>query len=320
MSFRTPILFLIFNRPEITQSVFEEIKKQKPKYLYVTADGARPNVEEDIEKCKATRKLVIDGIDWDCEVKTLFRDENLGCGIAVSEAITWFFENVEQGIILEDDCLPHPSFFAYCETLLERYSDDDEIMSISGNNFQEGIIRGDGSYYFSSHPHIWGWATWKRSWLKYDFEMKNWQEYKENRLLFKCNGNQEQYAYWQCVFQKIYDGEINTWDYQLTFASWFENKLNILPNVNLVKNIGFGNNATHTRDSNNKFSNMNIEAYCNEIIPSKKAINYSADQFTYYNALNPKVKKTYKFELILNKYISLLIPNSVKIFFKKCIK
>ena len=151
MSFNTPILFLIFNRPDTTQIVFEEIKKQKPKYLFVAADGVRSHIIEDMEKCKDTRNLVLKGIDWDCEVKTLFRDENLGCGVAVSEAITWFFENVEQGIILEDDCLPHPSFFGYCETLLEKYNDNENVYVISGDNFQNGKQTGNASYFFSNY-------------------------------------------------------------------------------------------------------------------------------------------------------------------------
>lgn len=289
--FETPILFLIFNRPDTTEKVFAEIKKQKPKYLFIAADGPRKDKEGELAKCELTRKVVLDHVDWKCEVKTLFRSENLGCGLAVSEAITWFFDNVEQGIILEDDCLPHPTFFNYCEILLNRYKGDNEIMTISGNNFQDGIQRGDGSYYFSKYTHIWGWATWRRAWLQYDFYMEKWPNYLENKLWTKCNGNTEQYFYWKSVFEKTYKGEINTWDYQLAFASWCENNLNILPNVNLVENIGFGADATHTKDGNNKFSNMDTYAYWNDIIPSKKAIDKFADLYTFNIVFNPKLVK-----------------------------
>jgi hypothetical protein len=302
--FKTPILFLIFNRPEITQRVFEEIKKQKPNYLFVAADGPRSHIQEDIEKCKATRDLVLKGIDWDCEVKTLFRDENLGCGLAVSEAITWFFDNVEQGIILEDDCLPHHSFFGYCEILLERYKNDDEVMTISGNNFQEGIKRGDGSYYFSSHPHIWGWATWKRAWSHYDYAMKNWPEFKENKLLFKYNANQDQYNYWLKVFQKTYDGEINTWDYQLTFASWFEAKLNILPNVNLVKNIGFGKDATHT-NGESSFANMKTQDIGRITHPQIIQVNKKADRYISEKCFN--IQKRKRLQLHIPKWFKKIL-------------
>ena len=136
-TFSTPILFLIFNRPDVTKCVFEEIRKQKPQYLYLAADGPRANKPGEYEKCILAREVVLEGIDWNCELKTLYRDENLGCGKAVSEAITWFFEHVEEGIILEDDCLPNNSFFTFCSELLDRFRTTDKIMHISGNNFQD---------------------------------------------------------------------------------------------------------------------------------------------------------------------------------------
>ena len=170
MRFDVPILFLVYNRPDTTATVFEEIRKQKPKQLFVAADGPRTDMPGDAEKCKNTRELVMNGIDWECETKTLFRDNNLGCGLAVSNAITWFFKNVEEGIILEDGTLPDQSFFTYCKVLLEKYRYDDKLKMISGNNFQQGKWRGDGSYYFSAYSHIWGWASWRRTWKEYDLK------------------------------------------------------------------------------------------------------------------------------------------------------
>ena len=168
--FQTPILFLIFNRPDTTKRVFESIRSIKPAKLYIAADGDRKDkVGEDL-LCKDTRSI-IDLIDWECEIKTLFRPENLGCKIAVSSAIDWFFENEEQGIILEDDCLPNESFYIYCETLLNYYAFNERIMHISGNNFQDGMMRGNGSYYFSNYNHIWGWASWKRAWKAYNVDL-----------------------------------------------------------------------------------------------------------------------------------------------------
>ncbi len=161
--FQTPILFLIFNRPDTTKRVFESISRVKPTKLYIAADGARKNKVGEVLLCQETRNI-IELIDWECEIKTLFRTENLGCKIAVSSAIDWFFENEEQGIILEDDCLPHPSFFGYCETLLNYYKDDLRIGHIGGDNFQKGKKRGEGSYYFSQYYFIWGWAIWKLAW------------------------------------------------------------------------------------------------------------------------------------------------------------
>jgi hypothetical protein len=171
--FKTPILFLVFNRPETTKFVFESIRSVKPAKLYICADGPRPNVENDKIHCSAVRKIV-SNIDWECEVKTLFRIENKGCGKGVSEAITWFFSNEEEGIILEDDCLPNDSFFYYCSDLLDKYRFDTRIMHIGANNFLDDTISVENDIYFSSISHIWGWATWKRAWDSYDFKLQNY--------------------------------------------------------------------------------------------------------------------------------------------------
>lgn len=155
---KTAVLFLVFNRPETTKTVFEAIRKAKPKRLYIAADGPRKHREGENEKVSSVRQIVT-YVDWPCDVKTLFRDENLGCKSAVSGAITWFFNHEEEGIILEDDCLPHPDFFPFCESLLKRYANDERIWVITGNNFQNGIQRGEASYYFSRYNHVWGWAS-----------------------------------------------------------------------------------------------------------------------------------------------------------------
>ena len=160
-----PVLFLIFKRPDTTQRVFEAIKKAKPKQLFISADGGRN--EEEKKSCNALREAIVAQIDWDCELKTLFRENNLGCKMAVSSGISWFFEEVEQGIILEDDCLPNESFFKFCETMLEKYKDDQSIWHIGANNFQDSIKRGDADYFFSMYSHIWGWASWRDRWQKY---------------------------------------------------------------------------------------------------------------------------------------------------------
>ena len=280
--FNTPILFLIFNRPEITQRVFEEIKKQKPKYLFVAADGSRPYILEDIERCKLTRNLVIEGIDWDCEVKTLFRDENLGCGVAVSEAITWFFKNVEQGIILEDDCLPHFSFFEFCETLLDKYKEDENVYVISGNNFQDGIKRGNASYFFSNYSHIWGWASWRRAWNSYDFDLKQLDLFKKKKLIKKIDNRAVFKNYWFVILEKVANKTIDTWDYQWMFAIWNNRGLTVLPNVNLISNIGFGKDATHTIEvsplAKMKTKDIGLIIHPKSIKVDKKADRYSSEK------------------------------------------
>lgn len=294
--FRTPILFLIFNRPDTTQQVFDAIKKQKPKYLYVAADGPRSNAPGEKEKCQAARDI-IKQIDWDCELKTLFRGENLGCGKAVSSAITWFFENVEQGIILEDDCLPHPSFFRFCEELLEKYRVDERVMQIGGCNFQEGIHRGDGSYYFSKNIHIWGWATWRRAWHLYDFDMKNYNCFVSQRQIENIWPGKINQESWIKNFQSIVNGSMDTWDYQWMYAIWSQNGLSILPNINMISNIGFGDGATHTLFDDYR---MNMKTYeMDEIVhPTFVLQNVEADNYPFkkhsYIPLHIRIFKTIK--------------------------
>jgi len=248
---KTPILFLIFNREDTTQKVFDAIRQQKPKYLFVAADGARKNKSGEAEKCQRV-KDIIKQVDWDCELKTLFREENLGCKLAVSSAITWFFENVEQGIILEDDCLPDPSFFPYCEELLEKYKDDTRIGHISGDNFLHGIIDKSLSYDFCSCSHIWGWATWRRVWKNYDVNFPFWEEQKDKRsFLFK---NKLEEIYFSSFIPDVLNNRngINTWDTQWLFTLRVQNQLSIYPAVNMVENIGFGaTDATHTSRKKN---------------------------------------------------------------------
>lgn len=258
-SLQTPVLFLVFNRLDTTKQVFEAIRQAQPPRLYIAADGARESREGEAEKVQAVRDYVVNNIDWDCEVKTLFREKNLGCRIAVSSAIDWFFENEPEGIILEDDCLPHPTFFRYCQELLEYYQNDERVMAISGDNFQFGRKRCEHSYYFSRYNHIWGWSSWRRAWKYYDSEIKYYPLIKSNQLLDNILDNPKQVKYWDAIFQKVYDGKIDTWDFQWLFACWTQNGLTILPNVNLISNIGFNQDGTHTLSNNSPLANMAVE-------------------------------------------------------------
>jgi len=242
---KTPVCLMIFNRPDTTQQVFNTIRQVKPEKLLVIADGPRPNVNGEFQKCAATR-AIINQVDWDCEVLTHYSDINLGCRHRVSSGLNWVFNTVEEAIILEDDCLPDVTFFRFCEELLERYRHDERIMAISGNNFQFGHNHPDASYYFSRYNHIWGWATWRRAWKFYDLEMKLWPSIRDTRGLQQILENPEVIAYWSRIFQDAYEG-FNTWDYAWTFACWANQGLTILPHVNLVSNIGFRADATHTK-------------------------------------------------------------------------
>ncbi len=247
-SVKTPVAFLIFNRPDTTARVFEAIRQAQPPKLLVVADGPRLDRLGEAEKC-ATTRAIIDRVDWECDVLTNYSDVNLGCRHRVSSGLDWVFEHVEEAIILEDDCLPHPTFFRFCEELLERYRHDDRIVAVSGDNFQSGQHKKEFSYYFSRYIHIWGWATWRRVWKLYDLDMQQWPVVRDRNWLDSILDSPQAIRYWSSVFQSAYEG-FNTWDYSLVFACWFNRGFTILPNVNLVSNIGFGEDATHTKVSN----------------------------------------------------------------------
>lgn len=241
---KSPILFLIFNRPDTTEQVFEEIRKAQPPRIYIAADGARSNRPGEKELCEKTR-LITQKVDWDCDVKTLFRTENLGCGKAVSQAITWFFDNEPEGIILEDDILPHPDFFPYCDELLEKYRNDENIQLITGRNNFFNDYTSDHSYYMSSYFHIWGWASWRRVWNTYEFDAARlskeiFMQKIESRLPRKGA------SYWSAIFDMMSNHGCDTWDYQLYFNQILNDRFTIIPYSNLTQNIGFGEKATHT--------------------------------------------------------------------------
>ncbi len=300
-NYSVPILFLIFNRPDTTAVTFDAIKQAKPQKLYIAADGPRPGKSGEEELCSLTRK-VIEQVDWECEIKTLFRDNNLGCKNAVSSAITWFFENEEMGIILEDDCLPSNSFFSFCKELLIKYKDDDRVWHIDGTTSQEGV---EGtSYQFSKYCLIWGWATWRRAWSKYDKEIKSFPEFKERGTINTIWQKPEVRKTWLNNMESVYNGLVDTWDYQWAYCVWINNGLSIRPNVNLIKNIGFDKDATHTHTANSLLKSLKN----NEIVfPLKHPTFFvpnvkmddrcSAEHFDIYppaTALLKRIKKKFK--------------------------
>jgi hypothetical protein len=276
---QTPVALIIFNRPDTTAKVFDAIRQAKPPLLLVIADGARSTKVGEAEKCAATR-AIIDGVDWDCEVRTNYSDVNLGCGKRVSSGIDWVFQQVEEAIILEDDCLPHLSFFQFCEELLAEYRHDPRIMAISGNNFQKGQHYSDASYYFSRYNHVWGWASWRRAWQHYDFAMTKWPEIRDKGWLNSVFEHSDSVRYWTAEFDKVYGGQIDTWDYQWTFACWIQNSLTILPEVNLISNLGFNADATHTK-KDTPFANQSLyPAKLPLVHPRFVLRNSVADRFT----------------------------------------
>ena len=227
----TAVLFLVFNRLGTTKQVFEAIKKAKPPRLYIAADGARKIKDGEDEKVQKVRDFILENINWKCDVMILFREKNLGCKYAVSEAIDWFFKNEEMGIILEDDCLANQSFFWFCEELLEKYKDNIKVWQISGNNFQNGLKHGDGDYYFSKYNHIWGWASWRNRWQKYNVELN---DIKNTKFLEDIFQEEKILKKWKKTFESMKNNEIDTWDNQWAFYMWFYNGLSITPNINWI--------------------------------------------------------------------------------------
>jgi hypothetical protein len=292
----TPVLFIIFNRPNYTKDVFEKIRNAKPRQLFIAADGPRASKPNEIQLCKKTRRIV-ENIDWDCELKTLYRDKNLGCGRGVSSAITWFFEHVEEGIILEDDCVPDESFFPFCEIMLEKYRNTEGVMQITGTNYHfDTFINQNNSYYFSALNPIWGWATWRKAWKTFSFDMFDIEHVEA--ILSERILSPEFKAWLLLIYKKTATGEIDTWDSVWNFHFNKNQGICVTPNVNLIKNIG--ENGVHFKGLKNPVLNMPAMPFSisNLIHPLSIDIDFSKDRLTYHNMLNLKLKLS---DRILNK-------------------
>jgi hypothetical protein len=287
----TPVAFIIFSRPDTTERVFESIRQAKPPKLLVVADGPRPDRPGEAEKCAAVR-AIIDRVDWDCEVLKNYSHLNLGCKRRVSSGIDWVFERVEEAILIEDDCLPSQSFFRYCQELLTRYRHDTRVMHIAGTNFGITGQNPDETYYFSRRTHIWGWATWRRAWQTYyDVNVKLWPELKQMNRLAEILGNQREAEVKAEIFDRLYEGQMDTWDYQWHFACLAQGNSSILPNKNLVSNIGFGHEgATHT-GSPSSFADLSRHELDFPMVHPKFLIkDYEADDSYFEQRQNNEFK------------------------------
>jgi hypothetical protein len=299
--FDIPIAFCIFNRPQPTRQVFEAIRAVHPKELYLIGDGPRSDVASDQTNVELARNVVAN-VDWVCDVKVNFSDTNLGCKQRMASGIDWAFESAEQLIILEDDCLPDVSFFEFCRVLLDRYREDERVMMISGDNFQPQPTT-EYSYYFSRWAHIWGWATWKRAWQNFDVEVSSWPKVRAERSLFGLMSGDDEYLHWVNTLDQQHAGQIDTWDFPWMYAMWINSGLCILPERNLVTNLGFGDDATHTTDASSKLANLASESI--QFISSDRELsdeehscfglkhpprvmaNYLADQYSWENIFRP---------------------------------
>lgn len=256
-----PVLYIIFNRLDTVQKSFVPIRSARPEKLYIAADGPRNGKEGEFEKCQQVRDWVLSQIDWECDVKTLFREKNLGCGQGPKQAIDWLFENEEMGIILEDDCVASVSFFAFATEMLERYKNNKQISIVCGSNFDKEhcLVNPDADYFFSKIPYTWGWATWKRNWEGYDFSMDKWNHIWKGRLLSWMFKEQEYREYWRYIFDEtVNKNPADIWDYQFFFLCHSRRQYSIVPNYNLISNIGDGDDSTHQFDSSSKAINTQL--------------------------------------------------------------
>jgi hypothetical protein len=301
--FETPILYLIFNRPELTEITFPSICSIKPKKLFIAADGPRIDNQYDEFNCKHVREFVLSKIDWNCEVHTLFREKNLGCGKAVSSAISWFFNHVDKGIILEDDCLPNKSFFYFSQNLLIKYQNNPKINHISGFNFQLGYRHNKNDYFFSNYTLIWGWATWKRSWINYDFDMTDfdifYSSYKYKNLFS------------QSLYLEVKNKIIDTWDVQWQYVNIKNKFIAIQPKFSLIRNIGFSKNATHTQGKEPYFLKITEYGELKENLthPVIIKINWIADFFTAYRVYN--LKQIRLVRVLINNYYKYFLKRKI---------
>lgn len=247
--FETAILFITFNRMETTIKVFQQIREQRPKRLYLASDAARSNREGESVKVQAVRDYLTMAVDWDCEVKTLFQTKNLGCKYGPHSAITWFFEHEEQGIILEDDCLPSNSFFSYCETLLKRYRNDLRIFTISGFNYNSKIDIQKNEYFFAKFPMIWGWATWRNRWHKNLDTIENFEKINSESIVRNISSDDAVSEIIIGNTKLSIDNKVDVWDYLWVYTNYINNALSTVPSLNLIENIGYGPDATHTASS-----------------------------------------------------------------------
>ena len=276
----TPILLIIFNRPQKIESLIDSLRIIKPTKIFIAADGPRKNKDGERELCSKTRDM-ISLIDWPCEIHKNFQETNLGCKYGPITAIDWFFENVDSGIILEDDCIPNFDFYNYCRELLAKYEDTPQVMHISGNNFQDDKLRGDtnSSYYFSKYTHSWGWATWRRAWSLFHKAVADFDSFNKENKISKVPIGRPAQKYWIKNFIQTINGT-DSWDSLWLYTVWYNSALAILPQKNLVNNIGFGNDATHTKTKSIK-TNTSTHNLSKIIHADKIFKDEIADKYTF---------------------------------------
>jgi hypothetical protein len=274
----TPVVFIVFNRPDCAAAALAPIRAARPRRLYVVADGPRAARPEDVALCRATREVVDRGIDWPCEVVRDYASANLGCARRVVSGLHDVFAREEQAIVLEDDCVADPTFFRYAGEMLARFRTEDRIWHIGGANFQPGAQ--PDRCYFSRYNHVWGWAAWRRSWANFDWEMKDWPAVRLTSWLRDELGDRWAAQYWRDAFDAVAAERVDSWAYRWTYAMWRRGGLAVLPGANLVTNIGFASGGTHVRAADRRLSRAATAMQFPLQAPAGIARDVAADAYT----------------------------------------
>lgn len=319
-----PVLLIAFRRPDTTREVFESIRQAQPKRLYIAVDGPRPERPGEAELCEACRRIA-DDIDWACEVFTLFREKNRGCRRGVSEAINWFFEHESEGIILEDDCVPHPDFYRFADEMLSKYRYDPRVMAVTGDNFQYDMGDYRASYYFTIFNHVWGWATWKRAWDLYDTELNSFTPERAREVIDPIAPIPGFTEYWIDQIARTKSGHIDTWDYVWFWSFWLARGLTCIPRNNMVKNIGFGGEATHTFSAASADGFPVLEArglefpliHPEDVLPDRKFDKVTAIRWRLTSGTTPDMKLSRRVLKPLKRRVKLLRSKMRNLFRRK---
>ena len=311
-SLSTPVVLIIFNRPNETRKVFNEIAKAQPRQLFIVSDGPRIHVAKDDELVKECREIV-SKVTWECEVHLKFSSENLGCKVSVASGLSWVFGQVDRAIILEDDCVPASDFFYLCQTLLEMYSDDHSVGSVSGSNLDGSQMIGYvPTYYASKFPSVWGWATWKRLWDEYTPDLNAFSRREIFEIvLYGCKSWSSR-LYWLRKLLLVRSNKIDTWDYQLVFAHWRQRCSSLISRSNLVSNIGFGPGATHTLLQSSVYSKIPLDVIGSAIIhPSRAEINEQISSGVGESRFRASISRT------LAEWVFYLLPQGLRLWLQK---
>jgi len=251
----TPVALLVFNRPAQTARVFAAVRAARPPILLLVADGPRANRDGEAERCAEVRRIV-ELVDWPCQVRRDFSESNLGCRQRVASGLDWVFSEVEEAIILEDDCLPDPSFFRFCQELLKFHRYEEQVMMVCGTNLLGSWKGPRPSYHFSHYDWVWGWATWRRAWRHYDVDMERWGSDAGKIRIREVLNDERHYALRAATFEQAFLKQVDTWDYQWAFCRILQGGVAVIPSLNLVSNIGYGVEATHTKVQDVEFANL----------------------------------------------------------------